>query len=120
MEGMNSCILKKQIYCEFDNFFLSNTISEFDNFFISNPMKEELFVEYIKHMINFYKTATSNEYLTFIELLERMIEDYNNSDKFQVRQFKFVIKKITKVDMLFDILSFFVGKTNARKNVYYV
>lgn len=118
MEGMNSCILKKQIYCEFDNFFSSNPMNE--ELFISNPMKEELFIEYIEHMINFYKTAISNEYLTFIELLERMIKDYNDSDKFQVRQLKFVIKKITKVDMLFDILSFFVGKTNARKNVYYV
>jgi len=44
MEELNICILKKQIYCEFNNSFITY-----------NPMNDELFIQYVTNLTNFYK-----------------------------------------------------------------
>ena len=110
MEGMNACIVKKQIYYEFNNFFnVDDRI---------NRMNDELFIQYIDNLIKFYKTARTNIYLTSIELLEEINKNYH--DNFQIMTSKCTIEKINNVDVLLNILSFFIGKTNSRKFIYYV
>jgi hypothetical protein len=105
MEALNICILKKQIYCEFDNLFITY-----------NVMNDELFIQYITNLTNFYKESFNNIYSTSIHLLEEMEHDYYNN--FHIIRLKPIIGKINDVDVLLDILSFFVGKTNSRKFIY--
>lgn len=105
MEGLNICILKKQIYCEFDNSFITY-----------NAINDELFIQYITNLTNFYKDSSNNIYYTSINLLEEMEKDYYNN--FHIIRLKPIIGKINNIDVLLDILSFFVGKTNSRKFIY--
>lgn len=105
MEALNICILKKQIYCEFDNSFITY-----------NVINDELFIQYITNLTNFYKDSSNNIYSTSIHLLEEMERDYCNN--FHIVRLKPIIGKINNIDVLLDILSFFVGKTNSRKFIY--
>ena len=105
MEVLNICILKKQIYCEFDNLFITY-----------NVMNDELFIQYVTNLTNFYKESSNNTYSTSIRLLEEMEHDYYNN--FHIIRLKPIIGKINNTDILLDLLSFFVGRTNSRKFIY--
>ena len=105
MEELNICILKKQIYCEFDNSFITY-----------NPMNDELFIQYVTNLTNFYKESTNDTYSTSINLLQNIQDDYYNN--FHITRLKPIIGKINNIDVLLDLLSFFVGRTNSRKFIY--
>ena len=105
MESLNICILKKQIYCEFDNLFITY-----------NSMNDELFIQYVTNLTNFYNESSNNSYSTSINLLQEIQDDYYNN--FHIIRLKPIIGKINNVDILLDILSFFVGKTKSRKFIY--
>ena len=110
IEGINICILKKQIYSEFNKFFL-----RYDD------MNIQLFIEYISHIIKFYETASSNIYLTSINKLKDFLNMFNselNNYDFTIITLKPLIGEINNVDILFNLLSFFVGKNNARLFVH--
>jgi len=106
MEGLNICILKKQIYCEFDIFFSINY----------QPIHCELFIQYIHNLIFFYKKVSNNIYSKYIDIFEEILNDYDNNNN--IILLKSFIGKIDNVDVLLELLSFFVGKTNSRKFIY--
>jgi hypothetical protein len=105
MEELNICILKKQIYHEFDILF--NTFDSMNN---------ELFIQYIINLTNFYKIASSNVYLNSIELLEKMQQDYYSN--FNIISLKSTIGKINNTDILLQLLSFFVGRSVSKQFIY--
>lgn len=105
MESLNICILKNQIYCEFDNLFMTY-----------NVMNNELFIQYINNLTKFYKESSNNTYSTSINLLQEIQDDYYNN--FYIIRLKPIIGKINNIDILLDLLSFFVGKTKSRKFIY--
>lgn len=101
MELLNICILKKQIYCEFDNFF--NASSNID------IMNHEVFIQYISNLIIFYNSKSNNIYLENINLLEKIKFDYDNNNNNIL--LKITIGKINCIDVLSDLLTFFLGRT---------
>ena len=108
MELLNICILKKQIYCEFDNFF--KTSSNID------VMNHELFIQYITNLIFFYNSKSNNIYLENINLLEKIKFDYDNNNNNIL--LKITIGKINCIDVLSDLLIFFLGRTNTQNFIY--
>lgn len=106
MEGLNICILKKQIYCEFDIFFSINY----------QPIHCELFIQYINNLIIFYKKVSNNIYSKYIDLFEEMLINYNNNN--DIMLLKYIIGKIDNIDVLLELLSFFVGRSISRQFIY--
>lgn len=105
MEELNICILKKQIYCEFDKFYT-----------ISYLINCELFIQYVNNLINFYNLASSNIYLKSIDLLQEMKSNYDINNNIFI--LKPIIGTIYNSNVLLDLLSFFVSRTESRKIIY--
>jgi hypothetical protein len=79
-------------------------------------MNDELFIQYVTNLTNFYKESSNNTYSTSINLLQEIQDDYYNN--FYIMRLKPIIGKINDLDILLDLLSFFVGRTNSRKFIY--
>ena len=80
-------------------------------------MNCELFIQYVSNLINFYNLALSNIYLKSIDLLKEIKNNYDISNDIFI--LKPIIGKIDNVDILLDLLSFFIGRTKSKKIIYY-
>jgi len=113
-KGMDSCILKRQLYYEYDKYFLKY-----------NKMNVDLFIEYISYVIKYYERGTDdnhvNNYLTsniklkeFLDKFCDEIDDYG----FTMMSLKPILADIYNVSILISLLSFFIGKNEAHSYIY--
>ena len=79
-------------------------------------MHNELFIQYINNLIIFYKQVSNNIYVRSINLFQEMIYNYDNNH--DIMLLKPTISKIDNIDVLIQLLSFFIGKHFSIQLIY--